>query len=137
MSFYLICYNVLMAIAEMFIWWYTRGWRVFIERSRVWFSSVTDFFSMDSLIRTLFKPYRQISANEKSSSGSFDLKFQMFLDRLVSRLIGFASRLILLLLGVVIMIFGGILCILLIILWPLIPLFPIAGIILSITGAIL
>lgn len=90
---------------------------------------------MDSLIRTLFKPYRQISAGT-AATGSFDLKFQMFLDRLVSRLIGFMSRLVLLLAGVIIMIFGGLLCLILIILWPFIPLLPIAGLIMSIMGVL-
>ena len=66
-----------MAIAEMFVWWYSRGWRVFVASLKNWFMGVADFFSMDSLIRTLFKPYRQISAGT-SSSGSLDLKFQMF-----------------------------------------------------------
>ena len=122
-----------MAIAEMFFWWYAKGWRVFISRARVWFSSVTDFFSMDSLIRTLFKPYRQISANS-SANGSLDLKFHMFIDRLVSRLIGFCSRLILLLTGCVIIVICGILCFVCIVLWPFIPLLPIVGIILSLAG---
>lgn len=89
---------------------------------------------MDSLVRTLFKPYRQISANPSAGNGSFDLKFQMFIDRLVSRLIGFTSRLVLLFAGMIIIVFGGILCILLIVIWPLVPLLPIAGIILSIMG---
>ena len=125
-----------MAIAEMFFWWYAKGWRVFISRARVWFSSVTDFFSMDSLIRTLFKPYRQISANN-SGGGSLDLKFHMFIDRLVSRLIGFCSRLILLLTGCVIIVVCGILCLVCIVLWPFIPLLPIVGIILSLIGVTL
>lgn len=122
-----------MAIAEMFYWWYAKGWRVFIARSRAWFLSVSDFFSMDSLIRTLFKPYRQISA-ETTSSGSLDLRFHMFIDRLVSRMIGFCSRLILLLVGVIIMIFAGLFDLILIILWPVIPFLPIAGIVMSIVG---
>ena len=124
-----------MAIAEMFIWWYARGWRVFISHTRNWFSSITDFFSMDSLIRTLFKPYRQISAGT-TSTGSFDAKFQMFLDRLISRLIGFCSRLVLLFAGILIMLIGGLFSLILIILWPFIPLLPIAGIIMSIAGVL-
>ena len=126
-----------MAITEMFFWWYSCGWRVFIEKVRNWFSSITDFFSMDSLIRTLFKPYRQISADTASSDSSLDLKFHMFLDRLVSRFIGFVSRLILLLIGTIFIIVGGIFGLVLIILWPIIPALPIAGIILSITGVVL
>ena len=80
-----------MAITEMFFWWYSRGWQVFISKARTSLTSITDFFSMSSLVRTLFKPYRQISAETASSSASLDLKFHMFLDRLVSRFIGFLS----------------------------------------------
>ena len=123
-----------MAIAEMFIWWYSRGWLVFIGRIRSTLSNITDFFSMSSLIRTLFKPYRQISADSASSSASLDLKFHMFLDRLVSRTVGFISRLILLIAGTVIIIIGGIFSLVLIVLWPFIPLLPIVGIILTIIG---
>jgi len=126
-----------MAITEMFFWWYSCGWKVFIKKVRNWFSSVTDFFSMDSLIRTLFKPYRQISADAASSDSSLELKFHMFLDRLVSRSIGFVSRLILLFIGSIFIILGGILGLVLIILWPIIPMFPIIGIVLSVTGVIL
>ena len=122
-----------MAIAEMFLWWYAQGWRVFVQRSRGWFSSVTDFFSMDSLIRTLFKPYRQISANTVSS-GSLDLRFQMFLDRMVSRMIGFFTRFLLLLVGAVIILAGGLLDLVLIVIWPVIPFLPIVGIVMSIVG---
>lgn len=131
-----LCYNKLMAIAEMFFWWYAQGWRVLISRAKNWFGSVTDFFSMDSLIRTLFKPYRQISA-ETASTGSLDLRFHMFLDRLVSRCIGFVSRLVLLFVGCLIMLFGGLFCLLLIILWPFLPFLPVAGLILSIAGVTL
>ena len=123
-----------MAIAEMFIWWYSHGWLVFISHLRLTLSNITDFFSMSSLVRTLFKPYRQISAATASSSASLDIRFHMFLDRLVSRIIGFFSRLVLLIAGTVIIIIGGIFSLLLIILWPFLPLLPIAGIILSITG---
>ena len=92
---------------------------------------------MGSLVRTLFKPYRQISAEIASESASLDIKFHMFLDRLISRIVGFFSRLILLLAGVLIIVFGGIISLLLIILWPLIPLLPVAGIVLTATGVIL
>ena len=123
-----------MAIAEMFIWWYSHGWLVFISRLRSILSNITDFFSMSSLIRTLFKPYRQISAGAASGSASLDVKFHMFLDRLVSRIIGFFSRLFLLIAGTLIIIIGGIFSLVLIVLWPFIPLLPIAGIVMTITG---
>ena len=123
-----------MAFVEMFFWWYARGWQVFIHKIRGILSNITDFFSMDSLIRTLFQPFRQISANSANADSSLDMKFQIFLDRFISRLVGFFTRLLLLIVGSLIIIFGGIVCLFLIILWPVIPLFPIIGIILSIMG---
>ena len=123
-----------MAITEMFLWWYSHGWAVFIRKLRGIFSNITDFFSMDSLIRTLFQPFRQISAGSARADSSLDLKFHMFLDRLVSRFIGFSTRLILLIAGLLIIIVGGIVGLFLVIIWPLIPLAPIIGIVLAISG---
>lgn len=123
-----------MITAEIFLWWYASGWRTFIQKNRNAISSITDFFSMGSLVRTLFKPYRQISAETANANSSIDLKFHMFLDRLVSRFVGFCSRLMLLLAGSLLIIVGAIISLALIILWPFIPLLPIAGIILTIMG---
>ena len=98
---------------------------------------IVDFFSMGSLIRTLFQPFRQISAAAASADSSLELKFHMFIDRLVSRVVGFFSRLILLIVGSIIIILGSIFSLLALILWPVIPLAPVAGIILTIIGVTL
>lgn len=121
-----------MAIIEMFTWWYTQGWQAFIAKARTALTTITDFFSMSSLLRTLFKPFRQISADTAATSASLDAKFHMFIDRLVSRVVGFFSRLILLIAGTFIIIVGGICSLVLIILWPIIPMLPIIGVILSV-----
>ena len=126
-----------MAIAEMFLWWYAHGWSVFIQKIKVALSNVVDFFSMSDLLRTLFQPFRQISATSASADSSLDLKFHMFIDRLVSRIVGFCSRLILIIAGTFIIIIGAIFSLILIILWPLIPLIPILGIVLAIMGVTL
>lgn len=126
-----------MAIAEMFLWWYSSGWKVFIDKLKTSLESLVDFFSMGSLIRTLFKPFRQISAESAGESASLDLKFHMFLDRLISRIIGFFSRLTLLIAGVIIIIVGGVFSLILTILWPFIPLLPVAGIVLTALGVTL
>ena len=123
-----------MAIAEMFLWWYAHGWSVFIQKLKVFLGNITDFFSMGSLLRTLFQPFRQISAETADADSSLDLKFHMFIDRLVSRVVGFFSRLILLLAGCIIIIIGGLFSLILIILWPIVPFLPIIGIILTIMG---
>ena len=126
-----------MAITEMFLWWYSSGWKVFVGKLKTALSSITDFFSMGSLVRTLFKPYRQISAETARDGASLDIKFHMFLDRLISRIVGFLSRLTLLLVGIIIIIFGGIISFILVILWPIIPLLPIVGIVLTAVGVVL
>ena len=126
-----------MAITEMFLWWYSSGWKVFVGKLKAALSSITDFFSMGSLVRTLFKPYRQISAETARDGASLDIKFHMFLDRLISRIVGFFSRLTLLLVGIIIIIFGGIISFILAILWPIIPLLPIVGIVLTAMGVVL
>ena len=123
-----------MAIAEMFLWWYSSGWKVFVGKLKTALSSITDFFSMGSLVRTLFKPYRQISAEVARDGASLDIIFHMFLDRLISRIVGFFSRLTLLFVGIIIIIFGSIFSLILIILWPIIPLLPVVGIILTAIG---
>ena len=126
-----------MAIAEIFLWWYAHGWLIFIQKIRQSLATITDFFSMSDLIRTLFQPFRQISAESASSDSSLDLKFHMFIDRLISRLIGFFSRLIILIVGTIIIVVGGILSLILIIFWPIIPLTPIIGIVLAVMGVTL
>lgn len=127
-------YNTIMAITEMLSWWYTAGWNVFVYKLKSLFSSLTDFFSISSLIRTLFQPYRQISAGSAAKDASLDSKFQAFIDRSISRFIGFSSRFLILITGVIIIIVSGIIGLITIIIWPLIPLIPIVGIILTTIG---
>ncbi len=126
-----------MAILEMFTWWYVSGWGVFLQKIRIFLGNVIDFFSMSDLLRTLFQPFRQISAASASAESSLDLKFHMFIDRLISRLVGFFSRLVLIFAGVLIICIVGILSFVLVVLWPLVPLTPLAGLILAFTGVVL
>ncbi|MBO7718271.1 hypothetical protein J6S37_02130 [Candidatus Saccharibacteria bacterium] len=126
-----------MAIIEMFFWWYASGWAVFAQKTKSFLSNIIDFFSMNSLIRTLFKPFRQISAETANENASLDLKFHMFIDRLISRFIGFATRLVLLVAGLFLILVGGTISLVLIIIWPLVPLMPIIGLVLTIMGVTL
>lgn len=123
-----------MFIIRSYTWWYFKGWSVFIGKVKSFFTAISDFFSMNSLIRTLFKPFRQISADTAGATASLDLKFHMFVDRLVSRIIGFFSRLILLIVGCIVLVLSGFFGLILIILWPFIPLAPIIGLFVSALG---
>ena len=118
----------------MLIWWYAHGWLVFVRKIGDAFSNVADFFSIGSLARTLFKPFRQISAETAGEGASLELKFHMFVDRLISRVVGFVLRLILILAGLIIITIGGAVGLILIILWPFVPLLPVAGVVLTVMG---
>ena len=87
--------------------------------------STVDFFSIASLFRTLFSPFRQISAH-----GGFT-------DRLISRLIGTVVRFFLIIFGVIAIVFLGIFGVLMILIWPLIPLIPVACVILMMAGTVI
>ena len=92
-----------------------------------------DFFSIDLLFKTLFAPFRQISAGS-AKVAPLDVKFRMFVDRLVSRIVGAFVRMFIIIAGIICICFVAIISLVLIILWPLIPIAPIAGIILSLVG---
>lgn len=84
--------------------------------------STADFFSIGSLARTLFAPFRQISAHAG------------FLDRLISRCVGAVTRFFIIVFGVVAIIVEAILGLILIIIWPLIPLLPFGCVVLTVMG---
>ena len=117
-----------MIIFDLLGWWYLEGWRGFgrtlIEKMR----GALSFFSLGALMRTLFAPFRQISANE---SGAM---LQVFLDRLISRLVGAVVRILLMLVGVLVFCFEAVLSALLMLAWPLLPILPVACVILAIMG---
>lgn len=117
-------------------WWYGQGWASFAKRALESVRNTIDFFSMDTLIKTLFDPYRQISAGD-SGAVSLDDKFHAFIDRLVSRVVGFITRLFLLLTGLIVVTFKTVFGLALLIVWPLLPVTPVAAILLTITGVTL
>lgn len=121
-----------MAIVGLFTWWYSGGlrrqWQLLLNR----LAGTYDYFSIDLLMRSLFAPYRQISAAQ--IDGSLQVRFHAFIDRLISRIIGAAVRTIMILTGVISLVvsvlFGGVI----IAFWVIAPLLPVVGIALSMSG---
>lgn len=91
-----------------------------------------DYFSIDLLVKTLFSPFRQISAG--SVDGPVGLKLRAFFDKLISRIIGGIVRTIVLVIGLVTIILGLVIGVVYLALWAVIPLLPIAGLVLMLTG---
>ena len=96
--------------------------------------NTADFFSIGLLLKTLFQPFRQISANEKGDTGGLEGALVAFFDRLLSRVIGFIVRVFVIVGGIVSLAFMVVVGLAISIVWPLIPLAPVAGIILCTMG---
>ena len=119
-----------MFAVDLIEWWYLRGWRVVSTGLKHKLSDSLDFFSIGQLFRTLFAPYRQISANI-SDEGN---RLNAFFDRLISRLVGTVTRLFIIIFGGLAIILEAILGVLFIVIWPVIPFLPVVCIVLTITG---
>lgn len=117
-----------MIIFDLLGWWYLEGWHGFgrglIEKMR----GALSFFSIGALMRTLFAPFRQISANDTGAT------LQVFFDRLISRLVGAVVRIFLMIVGIIVFILEAILSLILMVIWPLTPILPVVCIILAVMG---
>lgn len=121
-----------MFIVGLLSWWYGEGWRqrIFIIRDRL--ASIVDYFSIDLLLKTLFAPYRQISAG--SVNGPIGVRWRAFVDQLISRCIGAIMRTILILVGGLTILLFSIVGLLVLILWGIVPLLPFMGIAMTTIG---
>jgi len=128
-------YNYMLTV-ELINWWYIAGWASFIREIFEKLRNTVDFFSIGQLLKTLFAPFRQISANGTSSS-ALDARFQAFLDRLVSRLVGSVVRIMIIILGIITLVLESILACVLIVIWPFLPILPIFCVIMAVSGVAL
>ena len=122
-----------MFVVDLVRWWYVKGWRVFFTDVSNKIKDTQDTFSIGELFRTFFKPYRQIGTEAKIGEPGLNI----FLDKMISRIVGMASRTVLIALGIIALILENILGGFLITIWPLIPVLPVAGIVLTIVGVTL
>ena len=111
-----------MFIVGILSWWYGPGWLERVSNMRDHIDSTMDYFSIGLLFKTLFSPFRQISAGKVN--GPIGIQTRAFFDRLISRLIGGMVRLIMVLVGIIaISLYTVIGCIGLVV-WAFIPLLP-------------
>jgi hypothetical protein len=119
-----------MFLTDLLGWWYGAGFKDLMLKFNGSFVATADFFSIDDLAKSLFKPYRQTltSVSYKRTLG------QKLGDAFVSRAIGFIVRFFLIIFGLLAMVFQGLAMAVSLILWPIIPLLPIVLIVLSLVG---
>ena len=121
-----------MVIVGILTWWYSAGFVQALHavggRLAGWF----DFFSIDLLIKTLFSPFRQISAGRVD--GPLVEQLKAFGDKLLSRVIGAVVRTIVMIIGICMLAVISILGLLYLLLWLVMPLLPLIGLTLALTG---
>lgn len=113
-------------------WWYTDGWRQRVKLVANRLDGTIDYFSIDLLLKTLFAPYRQISAGRVE--GSLEVQLRALIDKLFSRVIGAFIRIIILIIGGVMIAIHALLGLVVLIGWGLVPVLPIVGLVLTVIG---
>lgn len=121
-----------MFLVGMISWWYGSGWQAQFARVRDRIMATADFFSIGQLVSTLFSPFRQISA-QKVSGPLADLA-RAFFDQLISRVIGAIIRSFTILFGIILIVLQSVYEVVILLFWLLLPVFPIAGLILMALG---
>lgn len=121
-----------MFVVGILSWWYGAGWRRRFTMLKERLANTMDYFSIDLLAKTLFSPFRQISAG--SVRGPLGVKLQAFFDKLVSRLIGSMVRLTMIIIGILTIVMHSLVGGFMLLIWAIVPLFPVIGIVLFTTG---
>ena len=106
-------------VFELFRWWYGSGWAQAGRNISHMTAGVEQMFSINILLRTLFAPWRRIVS---LPGRGLDSKIQAMFDNLVSRLVGFMVRFLVLIAAsvtlAVVFLFG----VVMVVIWPAIPL---------------
>ena len=110
-----------MLVVSFFQWWYGRGFSEYLASFVDGLRDAADFFSIRLLVRNLFAPFRQISA-EQQINLPLNARIHAWFDLLISRLVGATVRFMILIAGTVVMILRAGIGLVLGILWPLLPL---------------
>ena len=89
---------------------------------------VADHFSVGLLLRTLFNPFRQISASYVDCP--LPVKLRAFFDRLISRIIGAVVRTLVIFIGIIAIAVVVIFELIGVLAWLVLPVLPVVGFIL-------
>lgn len=122
----------MLLVTELLRWWYGDGWRKRAQMVAARLDGTTDYFSIDLLIKTLFAPFRQISAGRVD--GPIGVQLRAMVDKLFSRVIGAIIRLLILIIGGIAIGIQALLGLIVLLLWAAVPLLPVAGVGLAIMG---
>jgi len=121
-----------MQFVALISWWYGSGWLDQVDLVRGRFAQVADRYSLGLLLRTFFSPFKQLDAYGGGSS--LDARLHAWFDRQISRMIGAMIRSFMLVIGLIMMLVEALVAVSRLIVWPVLPILPIAGLVLTLTG---
>jgi hypothetical protein len=121
-----------MFLVGIISWWYGSGWKAQLKRVHDRLATTAGYFSIGQLFATFFSPFRQISAG--NVSGSISVQMRAFFDKTLSRVIGAIVRLFTVFAGLIIMLFQAFFELIVLIIWLLLPAFPVIGLIFFVIG---
>jgi len=121
-----------MFLVGLLQWWYGRGWLGQLGAARDRIRSTADYFSIGQLIETLFAPFRQISAGKVN--GTVGQQMRALLDKIISRVIGGIVRFFTIIIGVVAILAQVVVEGVILIVWLVLPAFPVVGFIMFAIG---
>lgn len=125
-------YNSVMFLVGILSWWYSKGFVKIIHSIGSGLARSADFFSIGLLARTLFNPFRQISAD--ATGRSLAEKIRAYFDKLLSRIIGAIVRFFMIIFGIITIILQTLFGFITLIFWLVTPILPAVGLILMTTG---
>lgn len=108
-----------MVFIELFRWWYAEGWALLIKKLGARLRNIWYVFSVPTLLKTLFAPWRRIITYPGKGFGPM---MRAMGDNLLSRLIGFIVRTMVIIaatIGFVLTAVVGLVCV---VAWPFVPL---------------
>jgi hypothetical protein len=120
-----------MIALAFFSWWYGRGWNEAAHSLPDRIDHLNRLFSVRLLLGTLFSPWRQIVTYPGRSMAEH---FRAWGDNIVSRIIGFLVRLIVLLAAFICVIAVSLVSVVELIIWPLLPPAVLVCIVLGVIG---
>ena len=123
-------YNLLMLVMSWLGWWYGSGWRNVLGGLRERLRRIYLSFSVPLLLATLMAPWRRIIS---APGGSLGQQLRAMVDNTVSRFVGFIVRILALIAAGLMMGFISIGGLILVVIWPFIP---VAGVIFILIGVI-
>lgn len=105
-------------LIELIRWWYGPGWLLAFRRITGRTQGITRAFSIPTLLGTLFSPWKRIVSD---GAKGMDGKMKALVDNMVSRVVGFTVRSMVLFAAIFITAGSFAFGLLLTVIWPAIP----------------